>query len=371
MVKLKRLTIHKFRQVKPGTVLEFADGFNLILGKNGTGKTTLLELLAGLFKNETVDVEATFEAGGVRGDIRIQIAPAQIHLGLADGGAMPTASSWSVDLRRYSGDGVQTGSLKATSAMNVVEATGEGWTSRDGNSIEGVPVRFFAPAEGLLMFALRYLVGGASGVVVPDIADLKSSMRLDEALNWLFLAKEQAIWRRYAGGALPFSTSEWLPLFSMATGDHSTVGDAWNDRSASMLEEIRIALAVSHVNMAFEVVREWTPVQQGPMGTATDRRIHSILVTRQDGATFNLDQLSFGQRHMFAVMWYLSLMPEAVFIDELANGLHHDWIEAAMTAIGERQAFLATQHPFIMGEPARRRGRGGLSVAPDRHHEPE
>ncbi|MFS8069905.1 MAG: AAA family ATPase, partial [Byssovorax sp.] len=45
-VELKRLKIEKYRNVAPGTVLEFNDGFNVLLGQNGTGKTTLLELIA-------------------------------------------------------------------------------------------------------------------------------------------------------------------------------------------------------------------------------------------------------------------------------------------------------------------------------------
>jgi energy-coupling factor transporter ATP-binding protein EcfA2 len=45
-VRLKRLKIDKYRNVAPGTELVFNDGFNVLLGKNGTGKTTLLRLIA-------------------------------------------------------------------------------------------------------------------------------------------------------------------------------------------------------------------------------------------------------------------------------------------------------------------------------------
>jgi recombinational DNA repair ATPase RecF len=46
MVKLESLTIHSFRNVEPETKLVFDDGYNVLLGQNGTGKTTLLELVA-------------------------------------------------------------------------------------------------------------------------------------------------------------------------------------------------------------------------------------------------------------------------------------------------------------------------------------
>jgi hypothetical protein len=45
LAKITRLKIEKFRNVAPGTELVFAGGINVLLGKNGTGKTTLLRLL--------------------------------------------------------------------------------------------------------------------------------------------------------------------------------------------------------------------------------------------------------------------------------------------------------------------------------------
>jgi energy-coupling factor transporter ATP-binding protein EcfA2 len=45
-VKLKRLKINQYRNVRPGTELHFDDGVNLVLGQNGSGKTTLLGLLS-------------------------------------------------------------------------------------------------------------------------------------------------------------------------------------------------------------------------------------------------------------------------------------------------------------------------------------
>src|SRR5688572_9231782 len=45
-LRLRRLKILKFRNVVPGTELVFSDGMNVLLGRNGTGKTTLLQLIA-------------------------------------------------------------------------------------------------------------------------------------------------------------------------------------------------------------------------------------------------------------------------------------------------------------------------------------
>jgi recombinational DNA repair ATPase RecF len=52
MLKLKRLKIHKLPRVKPGTELVFSDGINVLLGLNGTGKTTLLEVLVAVLNGQ-------------------------------------------------------------------------------------------------------------------------------------------------------------------------------------------------------------------------------------------------------------------------------------------------------------------------------
>jgi predicted ATP-dependent endonuclease of OLD family len=46
MLRIQKLVLHKFLHVAPDTTLEFGRGLNLLLGKNRTGKTTLLKLLA-------------------------------------------------------------------------------------------------------------------------------------------------------------------------------------------------------------------------------------------------------------------------------------------------------------------------------------
>jgi energy-coupling factor transporter ATP-binding protein EcfA2 len=49
--RLRRLTIENFRNVR-STTLTFDDEWNVLLGKNGTGKTTLLELIAATLRGD-------------------------------------------------------------------------------------------------------------------------------------------------------------------------------------------------------------------------------------------------------------------------------------------------------------------------------
>lgn len=69
MVKLKRLKILKYRNVRPGTELHFDDGVNLVLGQNASGKTTLLALISAVcrgdfseFSDEDLQIEADLTA---------------------------------------------------------------------------------------------------------------------------------------------------------------------------------------------------------------------------------------------------------------------------------------------------------------------
>jgi len=80
-VKLKRLKIETYRNVAPGTVLEFNDGFNVLLGQNGTGKTTLLKLIAmvtasrfGSLKETAFSISYTLVSSSASIDVTIENA---------------------------------------------------------------------------------------------------------------------------------------------------------------------------------------------------------------------------------------------------------------------------------------------------------
>ena len=68
--RVEPIRIDKLRGVQPGTVLNFTGDINLVLGKNGVGKTTLLEVIACAAKlefsaceNEEIDVTVELDDG--------------------------------------------------------------------------------------------------------------------------------------------------------------------------------------------------------------------------------------------------------------------------------------------------------------------
>jgi hypothetical protein len=60
------------------------------------------------------------------------------------------------------------------------------------------------------------------------------------------------------------------------------------------------------------------------------------------------EQLSYGERRLVSLSWYLAANPSAVCLDEPVNGLHHAWLDWLMGEIERRpQAFVATQNPLL------------------------
>ncbi len=70
MATIRRVTIHRLRNVKSGCTFELHSGLNVLLGQNGTGKTTLLQWIADFmsgdlesWSKEPYRVEIEFEVG--------------------------------------------------------------------------------------------------------------------------------------------------------------------------------------------------------------------------------------------------------------------------------------------------------------------
>ena len=61
-------------------------------------------------------------------------------------------------------------------------------------------------------------------------------------------------------------------------------------------------------------------------------------------------QLSFGEKRFLAFLIKLHACPSTIIVDELANGMHHDWIERAVALMEDfdTQAFLSSQDPLLI-----------------------
>lgn len=75
-----------------------------------------------------------------------------------------------------------------------------------------------------------------------------------------------------------------------------------------------------------------------------------VVGTRHDGTEIDSRWFSFGQKRALAlVFWrHQSRASGIVVIDEVVNGLHHDWIDQILALIGDRQAILTSQNPLLL-----------------------
>lgn len=331
MVKLKRIRIDKFRNVKPGTELRFADGFNVLLGRNGTGKTTLLRLLSAAasssfaeFEEEEFAVEYELRDESLRAFVRVEnvkVQESQKQQG------RPAAYLPSLSLRLERNDDPGNAVLEAQ--------------TKDGQSTvsqNGTVTRLSFPVSPTdWHFLTRILV--AQNTFQDYKINALTSERFDESIGFFQKLRQSDI--RIMG----LDTVESPALIPY---DVIIVPPDWTaETSLSLTQEHHSFLKVASRALGFASL----DIQLNLKSKTPEQIFYGDLrfwVTRRDGSAFDGTQLSYGQKRLVSFLCYLSLHPQIVIADELVNGLHHDWIQLCVNEIGNRQAFLTSQNPLLM-----------------------
>ncbi|KYF50654.1 hypothetical protein BE08_13265 [Sorangium cellulosum] len=355
MLKLRRLRIEKFRGVAPGTELQFSDGLNVLLGQNGTGKTTLLELISMVVRSDfsslvreefSIEYEIT-----VPGEATVLVAVSnKEQLSFVE-----TKARGPIDLSEY-----------WHPAANV---TIEDWSSGARRSIR------YDDERGLTIGDDPPLGGG------------REFSCLDAGFLWLYMQQDPELIanRTYdiifrASSARRFDES--LELFTWLTGSSDArkrivfrretvlfVGinfdllpDALLRRLGSMYEQSRSDYTFKHSDldflatikgiMGFDAAELKVDVtERHPWRDDHEMVTLGGLVFRfwwEGGEFITHARLSYGQKRLLTFFYYLACNDDIVIADELVNGLHHHWITACVDAIGERQAFLTSQNPLLL-----------------------
>jgi hypothetical protein len=348
MVRLTRLRIDRFRNVKPGTELRFGPTFNVLLGKNATGKSTLLDLVAAV-TNDNLSAYANEEGGFAltwwleHGDYEVRVEArrtlATTNLSLD---AVPQNQefdeAWVVAVQS---NGVDVGQAELSGTRGVWKVAGKADVPFEGRG----PFAAYRGSERVLVGALAAVYRSSAKPnqekrlfpVHPAQAVFRhaeSAGRLDEAL-----ASLEAITRS------PFDTGPgsirwdgWLPR---------VVRDRLGPRALNFygmpgLEDIPVLLGFVQAELHPRVLTRSEDGKHAYDG-------FDVLFRRADGSEVRHDRLSFGQKRLFSFLWYLAVREQLpVVADELFNGLHHDWIELCIDRLHDRQSFLATQHPYLL-----------------------
>jgi energy-coupling factor transporter ATP-binding protein EcfA2 len=347
MVRLTRLRIDRFRNVKPGTDLRFGPTFNVLLGRNATGKSTLLDLIAAV-TNDDLSAYADEEEGFdltwwlEEGNLSIELQAARKPVGvitLADGRREDREfdDTWTIRIRKA---GREAGRLEVVGARGT-------WKPPDGAE-ERFDVRTGLSAAGPTWKALaamsrdrpaRLSVEPLSSVV-PIFIGSREVGRFDEALSVLGAITRSSFQLMSSG---VFGSGDWLPHDFIMAVVKRPVPDSLVVPFDGLGSLARLPSILGFTSA------ELRPRLSQKTQSATFYAGFDCLFRRSDGTQISLDLLSFGQKRLFSFLWYLAVREtRPVVADELLNGLHHEWIEVCFERLHDRQSFLATQHPLLL-----------------------
>ena len=347
MNKLTKLSIKKFRNVAP-TTIEFRPGLNVLLGKNAAGKTTLLRLLSTAvgtadeaLRDDVLDV--CYRVSGTSLDFEHTITRTRVdELPLPLDPGRPVKEDLSSLQQTDSFVLEKNGVIVARAEVFPNEAVVE-----EGGKQSRVERRFRArPFIWLFMALVRDRKDPASDELANALisTEIGSAGRMDESLDLFedLLKIEIEVTREgpvnhsmFSRGAVPRSMYELLSV-PIPDGTSATF-------SLEFLKRAAHVLGYESASARFDVER------LGPDPSRQTIRLSNLrFFFKRSGEEVSHDLLSYGQKRLLAFFAHADASRDIIIADELVNGLHHDWISACLTEIGDRQAFLTSQNPVLL-----------------------
>lgn len=365
---LERLKINQFRSVEPGTELCFSEGFHVVLGKNASGKSTLLDLIAAslavdfdrsAFQDEPLDLEFTLRAGELYFEATLKRA-----LRDANASAMPEDAEGRTRSLREEGRYI----LRAPSGLKVtVVLTNDDLPRRTVEGIDPAPYGLDEPLKW--RHQLPPLAPSLSGLYNLWFQGSSKAWGAIETLvgRDAFLVETHDKFFRMSEGDELLLELEDDELFSIQIGRSGHIQPALlpdsifaalsPDGSGPDGSAIEVSLSRERCLQAF--IREMG-FTEGRMSFGPPR------VERHFGRKFFAyslptftfyydgrlvrrgDQLSYGQRRLFALGWYLACTRDVAILDEPSNGLHESWIAFLVSQLRDRQVFLTSQNRELL-----------------------
>jgi energy-coupling factor transporter ATP-binding protein EcfA2 len=346
MLKLRRLRVERFRSLARGTEFSFSDGINVLLGQNGTGKTTLLELISMVVRSDfstlakeefAIEYELSVPEGEsiiivVRND-RVAIEQPQRPAELGQREAFrPSAEVFGgADRRlllRYDAEhGISGGEAPAYGPAGILAPVDPGFLCF-----------LIAPLPSFSRAYFRHLVQAGNAYRLDESLDLfRRITSLEDTLGHVFVNEGKWVPYPFSPPFVPDSVVQKL----MVSHEPKKPDYSLTDDNLSLLATLKEMMGFTSSELHVVVTEQRTPptVQIGN------------LVFRfwwEDGTFITHERLSYGQKRLVAFFYYIACNPDIVIADELVNGLHHRWITASIDAIGPRQAFLTSQNPLLL-----------------------
>jgi energy-coupling factor transporter ATP-binding protein EcfA2 len=345
MLKLRRLRIEQFRSVARNTELLFSDGINVLLGQNGTGKTTLLELISMVVRSNF----STLAKEEFAFEYDLSASEGESVAVVIRNDRVPVELQEPVDLRarevfRPTVEVLQRGDRRRLIRYDPDHGLAIEGTTPIGTA--GIP----SPLDpGFLVFyGARVFTALLQGLLQAG-----NVHRFDESLD---------LFRQITSGgkgdvllSIPGAETRWLPNpFAPPLVPKSIVEALRRSYKASradyafaldelgLLASLKDLMGFSRSDLRLDVTEQ--------QGGAPSMQISNVVFRFwwEDGTLITHERLSYGQKRLVAFFYYLDCNSDVVIADELVNGLHHRWITASIDAIGQRQAFLTSQNPLLL-----------------------
>lgn len=373
--RLTRLGIGRFRHVKPGTELRFDDGMNVLLGRNGTGKTTLLELIVAVvvgdlraYQHEAFQLEFDMTLA----DERVSVWVCNDHQGSSGFTALldegDQGSSWRYRIRLDRHDG-------STHTIDVVNGTVREYIGPGSTTPPPTEARLFV--ADFYVKCIKLALGIESldftGLTWPHRLIANNCLRLDEGLDLFRSMTEGSALPRLAR-PLESTLFSGLPRGNPQQGVRQLLemvsfyvpapllgclldyGDEAHQRTElgvtseqwDLLRAFEQLIGVADARVTMQLVaRKNAEGADGSAGMASSFGRPVFRFTTRRGTTFTHDRLSYGEKRLLAFLYHAAANSSILVADELVNGLHHGWIQTCLDAI-QGQAFLTSQNPLLL-----------------------
>lgn len=390
-LRITRLRVLEYRNAAPAD-LNFGQGFTVLLGCNGTGKTSLLDLVSmaasGDFspvRSARFELEYTLSIGDREIDVRIGNRP-QVQ------------STLEADFRVETERHARASRDADAKIMARWEQPTNDWHCRVSLRTQGRSEQTFDLSPGQnptnrLRYGSPFETGIAYSALLPEHASNRSQafsvasaarratncVRMDEALGlYADVVGHERASVPMGGRSLramldvrqhfpaqnpdrpmleqpPTSISfrmNFIPESFLNGLFRGLEKGAPADRfllEATELPFLEKFVGLSDFESATAVLplsrRSFDSEDGGMVLTQAFQGPAFQFVTRKGGRLTH-DHLSFGQKRLLAFLYYADVVGSPIVADELVNGLHHSWIASCIDEI-QAQAFLSSQNPLL------------------------
>ena len=372
-LKLKRLKIEKFRNVTP-TELRFNNGFNVLLGQNGTGKTTLLKLAAMAISSKFPSlrhtefaIEYEFEHPTIELRVSLSNRPSELEINPTTTlEKMPRIGSQSENMSWYYDINFK---LKNNDIACNISASSSPPTSQNESS-QKEPKHYTwkpNPFDSSFVFlaisaASREFEPEKRNLIFHGLLDLLASscVRLDEGLGGFEAMTGMATAADSAEiGNAQISIQQTkgktdgygFTFFPIRLLDKIEILNGEGPTSVSIKDPDLGFLHKATQAMRFTAGELLLELQSKDVDNNTIKFVYGRFgyrFTLGDGSIIAQQSLSYGQKRLLTFLYYLAANDGVVIADELVNGLHYEWIETCLDEIGDRQSLLTSQNPLLL-----------------------